>query len=150
MHWHVRGAQVAFRFNGLAKWLKAGLTFWWFDHNWAFSIPPPFINTLHTSGVWEGLDTAAWGSHVYYSVVAAVARALGRGAMAVVVDRGQRGAHAGRPAQAERGVGGGGGVVGGVGVGLAGDTEGASGVAGDDDGGDGVAVGCAYVRVGGR
>ena len=75
MHWHVRGAQVAFRFNGLAKWLKAGLTFWWFDHNWGFSIPPPFVNTSHTSGVWEGLDNAAWGSHVYYSVVAAVDRA---------------------------------------------------------------------------
>ena len=56
VHWHVRGAQVAFRFDGLAKWLKAGLTFWWFDHNWAFSIPPPFVNTSHTSAVWEGLD----------------------------------------------------------------------------------------------
>ena len=75
MAYIVRGAQVAFRFDGLAKWLKAGLTFWWFDHNWAFSIPPPFINTSHTSGVWEGLDNAAWGSHVYYSVVAAVDRA---------------------------------------------------------------------------
>jgi hypothetical protein len=75
VHWHVRGAQVAFRFDGLAKWLKAGLTFWWFDHNWAFSIPPPFVNTSRTSGVWEGLDNAAWGSHVFYSVVAAVDRA---------------------------------------------------------------------------
>ena len=40
------------------------------DHNWGFSIPPPFVNISHTSGNWEGLDNAAWGSHVYYSTVA--------------------------------------------------------------------------------
>ena len=42
---------------------------------WGFSIPPPFVNTSHTSGVWEGLDNAAWGSHVYYTNVAAVDKA---------------------------------------------------------------------------
>jgi len=67
--------EVGFRYGGLASWLRAGLTFWWFDHNWAFSIPPPQLNTSRTSGVWQGLDNAAWGSHVYYSVVAAADRA---------------------------------------------------------------------------
>ena len=64
--------EVAFRSAGLSKWMDAGLTYWWFDHNWAFSIPPPFVNTSHTSGVWDGLDNAAWGSHLYYTNVAAV------------------------------------------------------------------------------
>ena len=27
------------------------------------------MNISHTSGNWEGLDNAAWGSHVYYSTV---------------------------------------------------------------------------------
>ena len=44
----------------------------WFDHNWGFSIPPPLINASRTSRVWEGLDNAAWGSHIYYASVAAV------------------------------------------------------------------------------
>lgn len=61
--------EVAFRWNGLSEWMARGLTFWWFDHNWGFSIPPPFINISHTSGDWEGLDNAAWGSHVYYKSV---------------------------------------------------------------------------------
>ena len=39
-------------------------------YQWGFSIPPPFVNISHTSGNWEGLDNAAWGSHVYYSTVA--------------------------------------------------------------------------------
>ena len=38
--------------------------------SWAFSIPPPFVNTSHTDGIWEGLDNAAWGSHIYFSSVA--------------------------------------------------------------------------------
>ena len=48
--------EIAFRWNGLSEWMARGLTYWWFDHNWAFSIPPPFVNTSHTSAVWEGLD----------------------------------------------------------------------------------------------
>jgi hypothetical protein len=35
--------------------MERGLTYWWFDHNWGFSIPPPFVNISHTSGDWEGL-----------------------------------------------------------------------------------------------
>ncbi len=33
--------EVAFRWNGLSEWMAKGLTLWWFDHNWGFSIPPP-------------------------------------------------------------------------------------------------------------
>ena len=61
--------EVAFRWNGLSEWMARGLTYWWFDHNWGFSIPPPFVNTSVTSHVWDGLDNAAWGSHVYFNAV---------------------------------------------------------------------------------
>ena len=59
--------EVAFRWNGLTEWMERGLTYWWFDRNWGFSIPPPGIppvggwNQSHTGGDWEGLDNAAWG-----------------------------------------------------------------------------------------
>jgi hypothetical protein len=33
--------EVGFRWSGLTKWLEQGLSFWWFDHNWKFSIGPP-------------------------------------------------------------------------------------------------------------
>jgi len=39
---------------------------WWFDRNWRFSIPPPFVNTSRTGASWQGLNNAAWGSYVYY------------------------------------------------------------------------------------
>lgn len=42
----------------------------WFDKNWGQSIGPPFVNTSLTSGDWMGLDNAAWGSHLYFSVSA--------------------------------------------------------------------------------
>jgi hypothetical protein len=33
-------------------------------------VPPPFVdNGGVTDGIWEGLDNAAWGSHVYYNAV---------------------------------------------------------------------------------
>lgn len=63
--------EVAFRWKGLSEWMSKGLTTWWFDHNWGFSIPPPFVNSSKTSQVWDGLDNAAWGSHIYYETVAA-------------------------------------------------------------------------------
>ena len=66
--------ETAFRWQGLSEWMSRGLTFWWFDHNWGFSIPPPFVNTSITSGVWDGLDNAAWGSHIYYESVSAYDR----------------------------------------------------------------------------
>lgn len=62
--------EVAFRWEGLTSWMERGLTYWWFDHNWGFSIPPPFVNISHTSGDWDGLDNAAWGSFLYYSTAA--------------------------------------------------------------------------------
>ena len=54
--------------EGLSEWMEKGLTYWWFDHNWGFSTAS-FVNTSHTSGVWDGLDNAAWGSHVYWTSV---------------------------------------------------------------------------------
>jgi hypothetical protein len=33
--------EVNFRWDGLSHWMEKGLTFWWFDANWKFSIPPP-------------------------------------------------------------------------------------------------------------
>jgi alpha-glucosidase (family GH31 glycosyl hydrolase) len=56
--------EVDYRYSGLTKWLAKGLTFWWFDMNWGWTIPPPF----RSSGDWEGLDTPVWGSHVFFTV----------------------------------------------------------------------------------
>jgi len=71
--------EVGFRWNGLTSWMEKGLTFWWFDHNWKFSIPPP--NAYEPQNVdgtanaeWEGLTTSCWGSHVYYEIAAAYNR----------------------------------------------------------------------------
>jgi len=61
--------EVAFRWEGLSRWLKQGLTFWWFDANWHISIPPPFVNSSKSFRSWRGLDNVAWGSHVYYKSV---------------------------------------------------------------------------------
>eukprot|EP00928_Gymnodinium_smaydae_P034068 TRINITY_DN24225_c0_g1_i1.p1 TRINITY_DN24225_c0_g1~~TRINITY_DN24225_c0_g1_i1.p1 ORF type:complete len:880 (-),score=38.86 TRINITY_DN24225_c0_g1_i1:6-2645(-) len=59
-------AEVAFRWAGVAKWMAKGSTFWWFDGNWPFSIPPPLINSTNAGDAMEGLTGYAWGSHVYY------------------------------------------------------------------------------------
>lgn len=58
--------EVAFRWEGLSQWMSRGATWWWFDVNWGFSIPPPTLNDTSDWAVWEGLDSAAWGSHVYF------------------------------------------------------------------------------------
>jgi hypothetical protein len=63
--------EIHFRWDGLSHWLGKGLTFWWFDANWAFSIPPP--NTVYggsgDGNDWEGMDNRVWGSHVYYETM---------------------------------------------------------------------------------
>lgn len=58
--------EVAYRWDGLTKWMKRGLTFWWYDKNWYLGIPPPFQQKANTD--WQGLDTPVWGSHVFFSV----------------------------------------------------------------------------------
>mmetsp|Transcript_100953 Transcript_100953/g.301187 ORF Transcript_100953/g.301187 Transcript_100953/m.301187 type:complete len:811 (-) Transcript_100953:162-2594(-) len=60
--------EVEFRWEGLTGWMERGLTFWWFDRNWRFSIPPPNTNSWRTGMDWEGLDNAAWGTYVYYKI----------------------------------------------------------------------------------
>ena len=50
-------AEISFRWKGLTNWLKRGLTFWWFDHNWAFSIPAPMESKLSHND-WQGLTGA--------------------------------------------------------------------------------------------
>jgi len=62
--------EVAFRYQGLTEWMERGLTTWWFDRNWAFSIPPPFINESYTGCNWKGLSNTGWGSHIYFGTVA--------------------------------------------------------------------------------
>ena len=65
-------AEVQFRWDGLSLWMSRGLTYWWFDANWEFSIPPP-NSPYGGSGdgnPWQGMDNRVWGSHVYYSTVA--------------------------------------------------------------------------------
>ena len=66
--------EAAFRWDSLTGFLSRGLSFWWFDHGWIFSLPPPFVAVNDTSsfgkfpGPWEGLTSEVWGSHVYYDV----------------------------------------------------------------------------------
>jgi hypothetical protein len=73
--WQTSPSEVGFRYGGLSEWMDRGLDYWWFDHNWGFSIPPPNAypvngwDTSNTDGNWYGLDNAAWGSHVYFESV---------------------------------------------------------------------------------
>ena len=63
--------EINFRWDGLSHWMQKGLTFWWFDANWAFSIPPP-MTPYSGSGdgaSWQGMDNRVWGSHVYYETI---------------------------------------------------------------------------------
>ncbi|CAK0793240.1 unnamed protein product [Prorocentrum cordatum] len=69
--------EVAFRWEGLTTWMARGLDFWWFDVNWGISIPPPTVNQSGTAGNWLGLGNAAWGSHVYFTIVDRFHRMLG-------------------------------------------------------------------------
>lgn len=61
--------EVAFRWDGLTKWMGNGLSFWWFDHNWYCGIPPPMVDVDVPDGNWDGLDNAVWGSHVFFKDV---------------------------------------------------------------------------------
>ena len=63
--------EVNFRWDGLSHWMEKGLTYWWFDANWAFSIPPPQTQYGGSGDgtSWEGMDNRVWGSHVYYDTI---------------------------------------------------------------------------------
>ena len=67
--------EAAFRWDSLTSFLSRGLSFWWFDHGWIFTIPPPFVAPNDTSsygkfpGPWEGLTSEVWGSHIYYDTM---------------------------------------------------------------------------------
>jgi alpha-glucosidase (family GH31 glycosyl hydrolase) len=63
--------EVKFRWSGLTKWLSRGLTFWWFDANWAFSVPPPNVKYGGSGdgADWDGMSNRVWGSHLYYTTV---------------------------------------------------------------------------------
>eukprot|EP00045_Choanoeca_perplexa_P013991 m.161313 g.161313 ORF g.161313 m.161313 type:complete len:861 (-) comp16525_c0_seq1:26-2608(-) len=61
--------EVAFRWEGLSHWMSMGLTYWWFDANWKFSIPPPTVDANVSGPSWEGLTNIAWGGHLYYTSV---------------------------------------------------------------------------------
>jgi hypothetical protein len=64
--------EVNFRHDGLTHWMDKGLTFWWFDANWGFSIPPPQVSYPGSGDgpSWQGMDNRVWGSHVYYESIA--------------------------------------------------------------------------------
>ena len=57
--------EIAFRYQGLSEWIGRGLTYWWFDHNWAFTLPGP-LQPFNTTDAYEGLSGQVWGSHVYF------------------------------------------------------------------------------------
>eukprot|EP00931_Biecheleriopsis_adriatica_P026630 TRINITY_DN16182_c0_g2_i1.p1 TRINITY_DN16182_c0_g2~~TRINITY_DN16182_c0_g2_i1.p1 ORF type:complete len:1134 (+),score=90.23 TRINITY_DN16182_c0_g2_i1:59-3460(+) len=60
--------EVSFRWQGLKKWLQDGLTFWWVDMNWAWSLPPPNSDAHSAYASWFGLTGNVWGSYVFYSL----------------------------------------------------------------------------------
>jgi hypothetical protein len=47
--------ELEYRFNNLARWLKAGVDFWWFDRNWEVSLAEPL----------PGLCKEVWGMQVF-------------------------------------------------------------------------------------
>jgi len=85
-------SETAFRWQGLTGWMTTGwrittepsgyptpgLSFWWFDHNWGFTLPPPFTPPFeviqHSAGEgdstfaapWQNLTSQVWGSYTYY------------------------------------------------------------------------------------
>lgn len=67
--------ETAFRWNSLTEFLSNGLSFWWFDHGWIFSIPPPNVPINDTRyygkepGPWQGLSSEVWGSHIYHETM---------------------------------------------------------------------------------
>ena len=62
--------EVNFRYSGISEWIGRGLSYWWFDHNWAFTLPGP-LQPFNTSAAYEGLSGQVWGSHVYYEATKA-------------------------------------------------------------------------------
>ena len=57
--------EVAFRYNGLSEWIGRGLSYWWFDHNWAFTVPGPLM-PYDTTAAYQGMSGQVWGSQIYY------------------------------------------------------------------------------------
>ena len=50
--------EMQFRWEGLTKFLKMGIDFWWYDKNWPNIIQGPI----------EGIDREVWGQRVYYDI----------------------------------------------------------------------------------
>jgi len=47
--------ELAYRYHNLARWLKAGVDFWWFDRNWEVSLEEPL----------PGLCKEVWGMQLF-------------------------------------------------------------------------------------
>lgn len=62
--------EVAFRYNGISEWIGRGLSYWWFDHNWGFTLPGPRL-PFNSTDPYEGLSGQCWGSHVYFEATKA-------------------------------------------------------------------------------
>ena len=50
--------ELDYRFNNLARWLKEGLDFWWFDRNWEVSLAEPL----------PGLCKEVWGMRLFRDI----------------------------------------------------------------------------------
>lgn len=57
--------EVNFRYKGISEWIGRGLSYFWFDHNWAFTVPGP-LQPFNTKADYKGLSGQVWGSHIYY------------------------------------------------------------------------------------
>ena len=62
--------EVNFRYKGLSEWIGRGLSYFWYDHNWGFTLPGPRM-PYSTTDPYEGLSGQVWGSHVYFEATAA-------------------------------------------------------------------------------
>ena len=50
--------ELEYRFNNLARWLKVGVDFWWFDRNWEVSLAEPL----------PGLCKEVWGMQLFRDI----------------------------------------------------------------------------------
>lgn len=91
--------EVEFRWQGLTSWISKGLDYWWFDHNWGFTVPPP-MKPKNDGSAWEDLTSQVWGSHLYYEITkqALTTRGEKEPPLALSRDNGPFGFRAGMPA----------------------------------------------------
>lgn len=75
-------AELTYRFDGLSRWLKAGVDVWWYDRNWHIGLVEPL----------PGLRKEVWGMQLYRDIAEYVHPKLRPAIMANIdgIDNGRR------------------------------------------------------------